>query len=331
MIENKFQKSLEGLISDRLKPKSYKLVLGVSGGPDSVCLLDLVSKVADFYELKLVVASLDHGIRGAASAKDSKFVAQISKKYGIKFITKKVDTKKFAKQNKLNLEEAARKLRYDFFYQILKKEKADFVVTAHTFDDQVETVLMRFLRGSGIGGLAGILPKRDKVIRPLLGVSRQEIIGYCKKNRIQYRLDNTNLNQKILRNKIRYELIPYLLKYNPNLKRTITKTAALFACYRDDLLTSADLKYKKCIIERSAKKVTLDLREWQNLTLLYKTEVLRLAIRELLGEVMGFDQVHFEEMIGLLERSEPKKYKNLPRGLRLTKERGKFIIDYQPK
>jgi len=352
-------------------------VVGVSGGPDSMALLDLMVKYAESYrrergltqKITIVVAHLNHGIRGKEADQDQEFVRRRVEGYnfprpspltanwrrkgvnrgqgdksfrlvfsppsgegwegGVKFVAKKVDAKKFALANKLNLEEAARILRYEFFEVVAKREKADFIVTAHTLDDQVETILMRFLRGSGIVGLAGVLARRGNIIRPLLKFSRAEILKYCQKHKVQYRIDKTNFDQKILRNRIRLKLIPELLRYNPNFKTSIVRMAETFRFYGDELLENAKRYYKDCIKLKTKKKIVLDLKRWQTLPLLYKTEVLRYALREFLGSTLGFGQVHFEEIMRLLEKSEPKKFKNLPRGLRLTKMRDRFIINYQ--
>ena len=199
-----------------------KIVVGVSGGPDSVCLLDVFHKLKKKYPLQIIVAHVNYGLRGDDSEKDEQFVTKLCQKYAIPL---KVIRPEIRAKN--NLEEKLRDLRYAFFEKIRKEEDFDLIATAHNLDDQAETFLMRLLRGSGTSGLRAMSLKRGNLIRPLLNITRREIIEYLKLNKLRYRIDKTNRQPIFLRNKIRLKLIPYLEKnYNLRIKERLFATAA---------------------------------------------------------------------------------------------------------
>ena len=194
-----------------------KVILGISGGPDSVCLLDIFAKISQKYDLKLHIVHVNYGLRGNDSEKDEKLVQSLAQKYRIGSSVLKVGKLKKSEINEENL----RNIRYLFFEKIREELKFDLISVAHNQDDQVETFLMRVIRGAGLHGLAGMKYKNEKIIRPFLGISRKEILEYLKNNKLKYRIDKTNEKDVFLRNKIRNELIPFLQKnFNPNIKKT---------------------------------------------------------------------------------------------------------------
>ena len=202
-----------------------KVLVGVSGGPDSVCLLYVLKELRDEYSLSLHIAHLHHGIRGTEADEDVMFVQAIGDSIGIPVHIEYADIPSHAKIEHVSKQEAARDVRYKFFNTVTDKICADRVALGHTADDQVETFLMRILKGSGPHGLAGIPPVRDRIIRPLIGVFREEINEYLSEYDIRYRIDSSNLSAVYLRNKIRLELIPYLAKdYNPNIMHTLIRS-----------------------------------------------------------------------------------------------------------
>lgn len=220
---DRFQKDL---LSGGFVRKGERILLAVSGGLDSVVLLDFFSKSGQELELELAVVHLDHGIRGEASERDMTFVHNLAQKYELAFYGEKVDTVKFAHKHKYSLEEGARILRYQFFEAMLDLTGFSKLATAHTANDQAETVLDRLLRGSGIAGLSGIPPMRGPFIRPLLLFTRKELEQYADTNTLQHVRDFTNEELGYRRNRIRKELLPYLKReFNPNLIRTLNRTA----------------------------------------------------------------------------------------------------------
>ncbi|MCX5710037.1 MAG: tRNA lysidine(34) synthetase TilS, partial [Candidatus Omnitrophica bacterium] len=208
----------------RLLKKNDRILVGVSGGPDSTALLYALRSLGKQLDLKLFVAHLDHGLR-KDSAQDARFVRDLAFKLKLPLISGRVRVKKSG-----SLEESARKARFDFLLKTAKKFKADKIALGHNLDDQAETVLMRILRGTGLSGLSAILPKRVisgcEVIRPLIEVKRREIEAYLERNKIIPRRDPTNAQDIFLRNKIRNRLLPLLEKdYNANIKSILANLA----------------------------------------------------------------------------------------------------------
>ncbi|MFH1001963.1 MAG: tRNA lysidine(34) synthetase TilS, partial [bacterium] len=196
-----------------------RILIGISGGPDSVTLLNILLSFKKRYNLSFFIAHLDHMLRGRESDEDVNFVKNLAQVFGLPCEIKSSNLTKITRKEHLTLEEAARKYRYKFFLETARKFETNKIALGHNADDQVETVLMRFLRGSGLEGLMGIPPVRGKIIRPLIECSRTEIEEYCKENKIEYRVDSSNKEVVYFRNKIRLELLPLLSKsYNKNIK-----------------------------------------------------------------------------------------------------------------
>lgn len=213
--------------------KGDRVLVALSGGPDSVCLLYVLRELG----LKLYIAHLNHGLRGKESDTDQRFCEDLGRRLGIPVYTKKVKIKKN--------EETGRNARYKFLEETSRRIGATKIALGHNADDQAETVLMRLLRGAGTRGLSGIPPVRGIIIRPLINVWREEILDYLKKKDIAYRIDSTNLGTDYFRNRIRHELIPYLSKYNPNIKNILRNTGrnmAMLSDIRQELIIRAGKK-----------------------------------------------------------------------------------------
>ncbi|MCX5714939.1 MAG: tRNA lysidine(34) synthetase TilS, partial [Candidatus Omnitrophica bacterium] len=213
---------------EMLKPGDTVLI-AVSGGPDSVFLLQALAHLKIKLKLKkLVVCNLDHGIRGKESSEDSLFVKKIAEDLNLGFIHKKIDLSK-KRSKDLSTEEIAREERYKFFNDAAKAVKADIVATGHTLDDQAETILMRIIKGASLKGVIGISPVREegplKIIRPLFELEKAEIERYLDERGREYRIDSTNSEGIYFRNVVRKDIIPYLEKYNPRLKRALCSLA----------------------------------------------------------------------------------------------------------
>ena len=208
-----------------------KIILGVSGGPDSMCMLNILKDLqnTNFKKLnyEIIVAHVNHMIRKEA-IEDEKYVEEYCKKNNIEFYSKSIDIPKIVNTKKIGEEEAGRIARYEFFAQILEKTKANKIAIAHNKNDKVETVLMNELRGSGLSGLKGIEPRRGKYIRPLIEIEREEIEKYCEENKLEPRIDKTNFENIHTRNKLRNCLIPYIKKeFNPNIIETINRLSEI--------------------------------------------------------------------------------------------------------
>ncbi len=212
------KKFLQFVSSNQLfNPDSDKILLAVSGGPDSVVMCDLAFRAS----LKFAICHINFQLRGEDSLLDEVFVKSLAEKYNVKFFVKRFDTLKYALENNLSVEMAARELRYAEFQRIMKDDSFLFTAVAHQKDDAIETFFLNLLRGAGINGLTGIKLKNDKIIRPLLCFSRQEIMDYIKIRNLSFRIDKTNYESEFSRNKIRNKIIPLFEQINPSFKNNV--------------------------------------------------------------------------------------------------------------
>ena len=219
---NIIEKVLKKIKEKNLVEKNDRIVLGCSGGPDSIFLLEVFLKIKEEYNLTLALAHINHLYRGAEADRDENFVRDLGEKNGIQVFVKRKSMELMAKEEKITLEEAGREIRYSFFDEVLEKINGNKVALAHNLDDQIETFLFRLIRGSSLEGLEGINDRRDKYIRPINEIYKSEIIDYLDTNNIPYVVDSTNLENDYTRNSIRLDLIPFIEKrYNPKFKEKI--------------------------------------------------------------------------------------------------------------
>jgi len=300
----------------KLIQKGDKILVGVSGGPDSLALVlqlfDLKSKLG----LILHIAHLDHGLRKNSGA-DALFVKGWAKKLNIPIIIKQIDPKLL--KQKGSLEELCRNARLDFFIQTAKKIKADKVALGHNLDDQAETVLMRLLRGTGLSGLSAISLERKisgiSFIRPLLETSRYEIDKYLKRRGIKPRIDSTNKEDLFLRNKIRHNLIPLLKsKYNQNIVEGLANLAQTVAYDYEYLDQAARSSLKGNLRQLNLKKIAK-----------LHPAILRLKIRQSIGYIQGNTRrigfAHIQEIEDLLNSRPKGSIVDLPKGISVQKTR----------
>ena len=301
--------------------KKYKLIktedrvlVSVSGGPDSVALLAVLHELMDMFKWDLQVAHINHKLRGKESNKDQEFVYKLASKYGVEFHSVSVDTKKLAKEKKLSLEEAARNIRYEFLGKTADRIKAHKIALGHTQNDQAETVLMRLFRGAGSLGLSGIPIKREKFIRPLLEVTRQEILEYLKEKNLRYRQDKTNLKTDFLRNKIRLNLLPWLNKeVNPEIVATLSRTAMILNETEQFLNKETEKIFKK-VAKSTKDKITLDLEKFSFYDKILKRNLIRKCWQKLTADVYPLDYQPVERVLDLIESNKIGKRVNLKNG-----------------
>lgn len=198
------------------------VVVGVSGGADSMALLHFLLSIRDDIKIKVIVVHINHCLRGAESDRDEKFVLEYCNKYGIDFHNYKIDVKSESNISGISIEDCGRKIRYDYFSKIAKEYKAK-IATAHTLSDSVETTIFNIIRGTGIRGLAGIPPVRDNIIRPLIFTTRAQAEDYCIENKIKYMIDSSNLSRDYTRNKIRLDIVPEMKSINPSLEKSFMR------------------------------------------------------------------------------------------------------------
>lgn len=320
--------------------KDTKIVLGVSGGPDSVFLLDFFAHIAPKYDLKLHIAHVNYSLRGKDSEKDEAFVRRLGEKYDIEVSVLK--TKKA--QYRGNLENSLRNIRYEFFEDTRKKLGFDLIAVAHTMDDQAETVLMRILRGSGLNGLGAMKPKSGNIIRPLLQTGRNVMVAYLKQKGLVFRTDLSNLDTKLTRNRIRHELIPFLEKnFNPSVKKTLSEWSAIVADDYDFIEKNAERFAKaackskeecfvfcarsKALRARSTtipspenKCATFSGENFEKLHPSMRRQVLRIIIKNIKGKTEDIENKQVEEMLKVLKSTKSKPQTAFIAGLKILKK-----------
>lgn len=289
-----------------------KLVLGVSGGPDSIAMLNILKEINEDNEndlnFEIVVAHVNHMIRKEAS-RDEEYVRRYCKKNEIDFYSKSIDIKQMANNNKIGTEEAGRKARYDFFNEILKKTDSNKVAIAHNKNDKIETIIMHAMRGSGISGLIGIEPKRDIYIRPLIECEREEIEDYCGEHQLNPRIDKTNFENIYTRNKIRNIVIPYIQKeFNPNIIETIDRLSSLVYEEEDYMDKQVKNNYNNVLIQEREKEIVLDLKKFNNMEKVIKSRIIRYTITKLFGSSNKIELIHIEDILKLCTRNIGNKY-----------------------
>ncbi|MDD2679958.1 MAG: tRNA lysidine(34) synthetase TilS [Candidatus Omnitrophica bacterium] len=304
--------------------KRGDLVLAaVSGGADSLCLLYLLHALSLSIGFKLKIAHLDHMLR-ESSGKDAQFVRGLGSKLGIPVIIGRINVGRLAKKG--SLEEIARNARLEFLLKVAKGIKAEKIALAHNLDDQAETVLMRILRGTGLYGLAGILPKRKlygfEIIRPLIRVQRSEIEAFLKQKKIRPRIDRTNFQDIYFRNKIRHKLIPLLKKeYNPAVKEALSNMAEGIA-FDYDYLNQQALRLVK------AKRNRVNILKFLKLHPAMQRLVLRLSISRLQGSTRRITFAHIREIEDLILKRPVNSIVDLPKGISVVKK-PKNILFYR--
>lgn len=320
------------ILEHHLLHRGETLVVGVSGGPDSLALLHALCALAPELEIKLQVAHLNHQLRGAASDADAEFVMRTAREWGLPAASASWDVRGYAHEHRLSIEEAARVLRYQFLAGVAAQVKASAVAVAHNADDQVETVLMHFLRGAGLAGLRGmpydtrlyILNFELRLIRPLLDVARAEVERYCLENHLQPRWDATNADTTLFRNRLRHEVIPYLEKINPNLREVIRRSA---------LSIADDYEYIHQnvlgIFERMTRTVddaiVFDRKWFRALPVNLQRGVLREAVWRL-RHPRNINWIHIEEARRVAVEKDAGAEATLPRGLLLVVGYDDFTI-----
>ncbi len=314
--------------------RQAKVIVAFSGGVDSTALIHILSSLKGELNIKLYAAHLNHRIRKRDSDLDAAFARRTAKKLGIPCIVEELDVPSFAKQNKLNLEDAARRARYEFLERAAAKVGAGRIAVAHNADDNIETFLMRLIRGTGMKGLEGIPPVRDKIIRPMIGLFRSEIEEYLRSKKIAPRIDKTNYETKYLRNRIRRSLIPALVSYNRNIKELLLQTISAANVIQGFVEIKAREALKGMILLKSAGEIRLDIKKLLDTDPALNGEVLRFAIEHVKKDLVDISFVHIEDILGQLRKKRaeidlPGVYVHINRGiLSITNTRPSKIQDH---
>ena len=307
------------------------IVVGFSGGPDSTALVHLLYRFKEHYNIRLVCAHLNHKFRPGDAEEDAKYVQAFCRERGIRCIVECEDVPRMAAREGLSPEQAGRRARYDLFNRVMQGEGFNKIAVAHNRDDQVETVLMRLIRGAGVEGLGGIKPVRGNIIRPLLEVPRSMIEDYCKEHWLNPVTDKTNLSPVYFRNRIRLELLPCLRdNYNSNIDRAVLGAARVLRWENDFIAGAARDEFSRLAEEQGTGRLEFSAEKLLELHTAVLWRVLRMAVEHLLGDANNLELVHIEKLYALLEKGETGKRINLPRGIVAGGEYGRFFVARQP-
>jgi len=276
------ERVLDFIREHNLIPGRHPLLVAVSGGQDSVCLLHILSRLQHELDVKLHVTHLDHQLRDAESDADAQYVSDLAKQMGIPATVERRDVRAYQAQRRISLEEAAREVRYSFLAEVAGSIGADRVAVGHTTDDHIETMLMHLIRGTGTRGLRGLQPisrwrssiNSLTIIRPLLEVSREETAEYCRCQHLMPRIDVSNLSLSPLRNRIRRQLLPLLQSYNPGVVQALLRTARIVD---DDLafLEKESARLRGEIAQRQGNTIVLDKAKFLELPSALQRHLLR--------------------------------------------------------
>ncbi len=324
---NKFpQKSVSGkvyteIIKYELISAGDKIVVAVSGGADSICLLFVLLGLREKLKITVSVCHFNHRLRGEESDKDEEFVRELCTKQGIECVVGRAP-----KANSYKSEDEARAARYSFFEKLLAGESIAKIAIAHNQNDQAETVLLRLIRGSGFCGLKAIPRVREKFIRPLLTISRLEIEEYLRRRHLSYRTDSSNTNLTYLRNQIRRQILPEFAKINPNISETLANSTKIIEDDVDYLNAAAHRKFTELAQKNSSGSIFFDRKAWLKLHPSMKRLVLRLALNRV-SSLLDITLDQIDGAIAMIDTGRGKKWKPLPHSLRISLIDGKIKVE----
>ena len=327
------EKVLDTIKKYKLIEDNDKIVVAVSGGPDSMCLLDILQKNREKLNIQLFVAHINHGIRKNSTI-DEEYVENYCKNHNIDFFVLHADVIKRATEEKRGIEETGRTVRYEFFDEVLSKTNSNKIAIAHNSNDNAETIIMNMLRGSGTAGLKGIEVKKDnKYIRPLIKCEREEIELYCKENVLNPRHDESNDENVYTRNKIRNIVIPYIKKeFNPNIIKTINRLSEI---------SLEETKYIEKVTEEAFKevleseelennRVIISLTKFNKLELVIKRRLILYTINMIFGNTNGIEKIHIDDIINMCEKNIGNKFLMPNKNIKvLVKNKKIFFISFK--
>lgn len=285
------------------------IVIGVSGGPDSICLLNVLNNLKEKLNIKIFVAHINHMIRPEADS-ETEYVKDFCNKLGIECYIKKVDVIKKSELEKIGTEEAGRIVRYNFFEEVLNITNSNKIATAHNFNDNAETVLMNIIRGSGTAGLKGIEPIREnKYIRPIIECERDFIEQYCEKNNLNPKYDKSNEENVYTRNKVRNLLIPFIKnEFNPNIISSINRLSYLAKSENEFLEELSNIEFDKINIYSKEGEICLDLKKFNELNNVIKSRIVLMCIETVIGSTQGIEMINVNDIIKLCKNNIGNKF-----------------------
>ncbi|MCF8002375.1 MAG: tRNA lysidine(34) synthetase TilS [Halanaerobiales bacterium] len=327
-IRERFKKNLKN--KNLISNNNNRLLLGVSGGPDSLTMLDLFTSIRDDFNLEIIVFHLNHLFREKAS-EEAEYVRKICEKKAIKTIIKTHDVPKYVENNNLSPEEGAREIRFKYLKEIFQNEEIDKIGLAHNKDDLVETVLLNIFRGCGMKGLKGIEDNITidgmKIIHPLLIFFRSEIIDYCKSNNLEPVYDPSNESDLYSRNRIRNNILPLIEnQINPNVKQVITRMTETVKEDFNFIKHYSEKKFKEILIKKDEKKYILDLKKMKNLHPTLIKRIINIILTKLKGNIDNFYYKHYNDIINFIESNNTGDLLDLPDNINIKISYQKLII-----
>lgn len=324
ILEEKFLNTIK---NNNLINENEVIVVGVSGGPDSITLLEFLRKYQEKLKIKkIIVAHINHLIR-KDSTEDEQYVENYCKKNNIAFYAKRIDVEKIAKENKKGTEETGREIRYQFFDEIMTKENATKIAIAHNMNDNAETVLLNLIRGTGMYGLEGIQPiEYNKFIKPLINCQRKEIEEYCQKQQLNPRIDSTNKENTYTRNKIRNLIIPEITKINPNIIKTLQRTTEIIKEENSYIEKQVQIKYKE-LAHISKKSIEFSLKEIRIEDKAIQKRLINKAISELLNSTNNISKINIDDIIKMIERNVGNKTIKINKKIEILIKNKKIFIN----
>lgn len=323
------EKVLETIKKYNLLQEKDTVIVAVSGGPDSMCLLNALVNLKEKLKLnKIAVAHVNHMLREEAQ-EETEYVKKYCENKNIEIYIKYANIKEISENNKISEETAGREERYKFFEEIESKINANKIAIAHNLNDNAETVLMHFIRGTGINGLTGIKPYRDgKYIRPLIECDRKEIEEYCKEKKLNPRYDKSNLDNNYTRNKIRNLLIPELKEnYNPNIISGINKLSRIVLKEEEYINKILLETYNEILLQKEDNKITINLRKFNKLNEYIKERLIIYIIAKLFGDARGIENIHVFDIVKLCEKNVGNKYLTPNKNLKIFVKSGEVSYE----
>lgn len=308
MVNNIINIVKNNIVENSLVKKGDKIVVAVSGGPDSMCLLDTLYRLKDELEFSILVAHVNHGIR-IESDLEKEYVEKYCKERNIPFFYLKVDVPKLSKEKKMSEETCGRMVRYDFFEKVRQENNADLIAVAHNLNDNIETILLNQIRGCGLKGLIGMDFKFNNIIRPLLTIEKKDILVYNNELELHPCFDKTNEEDIYLRNKIRLQLIPYLKELNPNFVANISRMRNILKEDNDFIEEYTNIVFDKVIIKIDNSKIVFDFSKFMNEHKSIQKRIIRKIIEKKISNLDGIENIHVLDIIKLLNNNiKGKKY-----------------------
>ncbi|WP_017754936.1 tRNA lysidine(34) synthetase TilS [Calidifontibacillus oryziterrae] len=319
-----------------LLKKGTTVVVGVSGGPDSISLLHYLWKTREKWSLTIIAAHVDHMFRGSESYEDLLFVKRFCNEYNILFEGNSIDVSAYARTHQLSSQVAARECRYDFYKLVMEKYNGDYLALAHHADDQVETMLMRLVRGSYGIGLAGIPIKRSfyngTIIRPFLCLTKYEIEQYIDEFNLQYRIDPSNDKDAYQRNRFRHHIMPFLKKENPNVAERF-QTLSEYITEDNELLEAlAHKEIEGILVEKNEQKVVFSISQFLLLPISLQRRGIQLILKYLYKTIpSNITTIHNSQLLSLLSNEHPSGMLNFPKGLVVTRSYDQCTLAFSGK